>query len=120
MASQQTLLRSVLPQAGGGALGAHSSAQFVLTHTCLKHLGDSRGLSPDDALLGDDGPNVLIGFSVAYDSLSDDRLVGRGGDDVLDALDRQVGSDETDSVDGGEGNDSCRVDPDDELISCKL
>ena len=40
-----------------------------------------------------------------------ERLVGRGGDDVLDGLDGAVGSEFDDSAEGGEGNDNCIVDP---------
>jgi hypothetical protein len=39
--------------------------------------------------------------------MGNDRLVGRGGDDVLDGLDGVVGSEYDDSVDAGEGNDFC-------------
>jgi RTX calcium-binding nonapeptide repeat (4 copies) len=37
--------------------------------------------------------------------MGNDRLVGRGGDDVLEGLDGAVGSEYDDSVDAGEGND---------------
>jgi Ca2+-binding RTX toxin-like protein len=70
------------------------------------------GTQENDLLSGDEGPNVLSGgFS------GEDTLVGRGGDDTIDALDFEGKG--VDSVDGGPETDTCMVDPADIVINCE-
>ena len=49
---------------------------------------------------------------------ANDLLDAGGGDDLLDARDSDTGF--TDTVGGGEGDDSARVDPDDDRDSIEL
>jgi Ca2+-binding RTX toxin-like protein len=105
-------------------LSAWRASSESLGEDTLLNLENVVGSYHDDTIIGDDGPNRLYGGPNGYDSgrripMGNDRLVGRAGDDFLDGLDDTVGSDHFDSVDGGEGNDSCPADADDELISCE-
>jgi hypothetical protein len=103
-------------------LSAGRASSDSLGEDVLANIETVYGSPYDDTLLGDDGPNRLMGGGYPYTlgrPMGNDRLVGRGGDDVLDGLDGAVGSKYDDSVDAGEGNDFCTVDPDDELISCE-
>jgi Ca2+-binding RTX toxin-like protein len=103
-------------------LSAGQASSDSLGEDVIANLESVYGSPYGDTLLGDDGPNRLIGGGYPYTlgrPMGNDRLVGRGGDDVLEGLDGAVGSEYDDSVDAGEGNDFCTVDPDDELISCE-
>lgn len=66
-----------------------------------------------DTLLGDDGPNLLLGGVSEFDQVLDgDRIEGRGGDDEIsggDGNDELDGGDGEDKIDGGEGVDSCHA-----------
>ena len=79
----------------------------------LGYAGDEyiSGGAGDDWLDGDN--DAFITTTGGSDYLNggdgDDQLFGRGGDDILDGLDRVVNNDK---LDGGEGDDGCRVDPD--------
>ena len=73
------------------------------------------GGAGDDWLDGDNDALVTSGGSdFLFGGEDDDQLFGRGGDDILDSLDRVVNNDK---LDGGEGDNGCRVDPDPN-VSC--
>jgi Ca2+-binding RTX toxin-like protein len=78
----------------------------------LGYAGDEyiSGGADDDWLDGDNDAFITTGGSdFVFGGEGDDQLFGRGGDDILDSLDRVVNNDK---IDGGEGDDGCRVDPD--------
>jgi Ca2+-binding RTX toxin-like protein len=77
------------------------------THSLESIEGVQGGDAQVDVLLGDDGPNLLIGGLSRTDLVEDeDRIEGRGfGDDGDDELD---GGEGEDVVDGGLGIDRCR------------
>jgi Ca2+-binding RTX toxin-like protein len=78
----------------------------------LGYAGDEyiSGGAGDDWLDGDNDAFVTTGGSdFLFGGEGDDQLFGRGGDDILDSLDRVVNNDK---LDGSEGDDGCRVDPD--------
>jgi Ca2+-binding RTX toxin-like protein len=78
----------------------------------LGYAGDEyiSGGAGDDWLDGDNDAFITTGGSdFVFGGEGDDQLFGRGVDDILDSLDRVVNNDK---IDGGEGDDGCRVDPD--------
>jgi Ca2+-binding RTX toxin-like protein len=78
----------------------------------LGYAGDEyiSGGAGDDWLDGDNDAFVTTGGDDYLNGGDgDDQLFGRGGDDILDSRDDVVNNDE---LDGGEGDDGCRVDPD--------
>ena len=106
-------------------LSAGRASSVSLGEDTLLNLEIVIGSSHDDTIIGDEGPNWLYGGHNGFRlgrrlPMGNDRLIGRGGDDVLDGLDDTVGTDHYDSIDGGEGNDSCPADADDELVSCEI
>ncbi len=71
------------------------------------------GGAGDDWLDGDNDAFITTGGSDYLNGGDgDDQLFGRGGDDILDSIDRVVNNDK---LDGGEGDDGCRIDPDDNV-----
>lgn len=68
------------------------------------------GSAGDDELHGGEGNDYLDGGT------GDDRLFGEAGNDGLNAHDRVPGND---LADGGAGRDYCRVDHDDQRVSCQ-
>jgi hypothetical protein len=103
-------------------LSAGRASSSSLGEDTLLNLESVYGSPFDDPLIGDDGDNRLMGGGYPYTlgrPMGNDKLVGRDGDDLLEGLDGAVGSEYDDSIDAGEGNDICTVDPDDELISCE-
>ncbi|HEX2196629.1 MAG TPA: hypothetical protein VHJ76_06860, partial [Actinomycetota bacterium] len=85
-----------------------TTREYALTSIEALH-GTDAG---DDVLLGDDGPNVLVGGISQLDAIDDDdRIDGRGGDDELfgdDGNDELDGGPGVDVLDGGEDVDTCR------------
>lgn len=89
---------------------------------------DLRGGFGDDHLYGGKGRDLVAGAQGADvaagghngDSITGgpgaDSVLGEGGDDSLDVRDQVVGND---TGDGGEGFDTCAVDPDDVVINCE-
>jgi Ca2+-binding RTX toxin-like protein len=78
----------------------------------LGYAGDEyiSGGAGDDWLDGDNDAFITTGGNdFVFGGEGDDQLFGRGGDDILDSLDRVANNDK---LDGGEGDDGCRVDPD--------
>jgi Ca2+-binding RTX toxin-like protein len=78
----------------------------------LGYAGDEyiSGGADDDWLDGDNDAFITTGGSDYLNGGDgDDQLFGRGGDDILDSRDDVVNNDK---LDGGEGDDGCRVDPD--------
>jgi Ca2+-binding RTX toxin-like protein len=85
-------------------LSAGRASSISLGEDTVLNLETFFGSPYDDTLIGDDGDNWLIGGGYPYTlgrPMGNDRLVGRGGDDVLEGLDGAVGSEYNDSVDAG-------------------
>jgi Ca2+-binding RTX toxin-like protein len=75
------------------------------------------GGADDDWLDGDNDAFITTGGSDYLNGGDgDDQLFGRGGDDILDSIDRVVNNDR---LEDGEGDDGCRIDPDDN-VGCWL
>ncbi|MGH2807581.1 MAG: hypothetical protein ACRDKT_09925 [Actinomycetota bacterium] len=83
--------------AAGNATGGTGTDSLIA-------IEDVRGSPSTDVIRGDEGPNHLIGAD------QNDRLFGRGGDDVLDGgTDRDPRPrGERDLADGGDDADVCR------------
>jgi hypothetical protein len=84
--------------------------------------GLARGGLGDDALVGEAGDQVLFG-GLGDDTITagagSDRARGGPGDDSISVVDVS-GSSDPDFVDGGEGSDTCFVDPSDTYRNCEV
>jgi Ca2+-binding RTX toxin-like protein len=78
----------------------------------LKNIDDLEGSSQADALYGNAATNLLIGHK------GKDGLYGRAGADFINGIDA-TGVVEQDTVGGGEGSDTCKLDAKDTQTSCE-
>ena len=80
---------------------AAGTAAMPYGNATLTAIEDVFGSGGDDTIRGDDGPNTLYGGG------GTDTVDGRGGDDVLYGDSNEQTHIWTDSVDGGDGTDTC-------------
>jgi Ca2+-binding RTX toxin-like protein len=80
----------------------------------LRNINDLEGSFQSDALFGNANTNLIIGHK------GEDGIYGRGGNDFLNAIDSAT-TEEPDSVGGGAGTDTCKLDKTDTPVaSCEI
>ena len=92
--------------------GRAASPYGGVTRLRVRAIEDVHGSGEDDVLLGDAGPNRLVGGDHDHAEFGDgdDRLEGRGGDDVL------TGGGDDDALRGGAGDDTLTGGHGDDLL----
>ncbi|MFT3864535.1 MAG: hypothetical protein QM729_09705 [Solirubrobacterales bacterium] len=79
----------------------------------LRNIDDVEGSVGTDAIYGNSGSNLLIGHK------GKDGIYGRAGEDFINGIDAP-GTVEQDTVGGGAGSDTCKLDEKDTQESCEV